>query len=71
MHSINHIDAKNSLAVLNIEEMEIVERKEKLIQLAKIRQKKQIQANNLQKAAQAEKMRRMSTKIVENPEVTQ
>jgi hypothetical protein len=47
MHSINHIDAKNSLAVLNIEEMEIFERKEKLIQLAKIRQKKQIQANNL------------------------
>jgi len=29
------------LAVLNIEDMEIVERKEKLIQLAKIRQKKQ------------------------------
>lgn len=42
MHSINPVDSKNSLAVLNIEDMEIVERKEKLIQLAKIRQKKQI-----------------------------
>jgi len=47
MHSIKPVDSKNSLAVLDIEELEIVERKEKLIKLAKIRQKKQIQANNL------------------------
>jgi hypothetical protein len=42
LHSINPVDEKNSLVELNIEEMEVVERKEKLIQLAKIRQKKQI-----------------------------
>lgn len=51
MLSINPIAHKNSLVDLNIEEMEIVERREKLILLAKIRQKKQTQANNLMKAA--------------------
>lgn len=51
MLSINPIADKNSLVDLNIEEMEIVERREKLIMLAKIRQRKQTQANNLMKAA--------------------
>ena len=41
MLSINPIVEKNSLVELAFEDMEIVERREKLIQLAKSRQKKQ------------------------------
>ena len=70
MLSINPIVEKNSLVELAFEDMEIVERREKLIQLAKSRQKKQTQANNLMKAAQAEMKRRASTVILDNPMVS-
>ncbi len=51
MLSINPVAEKNSLVFLDEEELEIIERREKLIKLAKIRQRKQTQADNLMKAA--------------------
>ncbi len=69
MLSINPVADKNSLIELDIEELELIERREKLIQIAKSRVKKQTQANNLMMAAQAEKKRRHSTMIIDNPHI--
>ena len=69
MLSINPVADKNSLIELDIEELELIERREKLIQIAKSRVKKQTQANNLMKAAQAEQKRRHSTMIMDNPHI--
>lgn len=69
MLSINPVAERNSLIEIDIEEQEMIERREKLIQIAKSRVKREVQANNLMKAAQAQQRRRMSTKIMDNPQV--
>jgi hypothetical protein len=69
MLSLNAEDIDNSIIVMDPEEIEVMERKNRLIKIAKLRQMKMTVENNLFKAAAAQMKKRQSTMITEDREI--
>ncbi len=70
MLSLNAENLDNSLIEMDPEETEVLERKQRLILIAKMRQMKQTAQNNLYKAAEAEQRKRLTTVFEETQEIT-